>query len=254
MASLVQVCSRLMGLALLVYSASACSENLVVLGDDAYAPVIYVKDGRPSGYLPAILERAAKITGDTYEIKLSPWKRAYELALRSEGGLVGVSLNQERAKQFDFSKPIYDDDIQIITLQGHTFPYAKLADLKGKVVGGVNGASYGDEVDQAIAAGLFTVERDVGQAGRLRKLLAGRLDAAFIGNGNAGFQGIVESQEELKASRDRFVVLPKPLTRDPLYLAFAKSMGKREALDRFDRAVAQLKKSGEFKKLLAAAN
>jgi ABC-type amino acid transport substrate-binding protein len=234
--------------------ATLHAETLLVLGDDSYAPVIHNKDGKPSGFLPAILQRASALTGDQYELRLSPWKRAYEMAARGDGGLIGVSLTQERARTFDFSKPVYDDDIQIVTLKGKSFPYAKLEDLKGKVIGGVNGASYGEEVDRAIAGGLFTMDRDVGQAGRLRKLLAGRLDAAFIGNGNSGFDGIVGSTEELRSNRERFAILPTPLARDPLHLAFAKSMNKKAAIDRFDDAVDKLRKSGELRKIQSLAN
>lgn len=230
------------------------AETLLVLGDDAYAPVIHNKDGKPSGFLPAILQRVALITGDQYEVRLSPWKRAYEMAARGDGGLVGVSFTQERSKTFDFSKPVYDDDIQIITLKDRTFSFTKLDDLKGKVIGGVNGASYGEEVDRAIAAGLFTIDRDVGQAGRLRKLLAGRLDAAFIGNGNSGFDGVVASAKELSINRERFAILPTPLTRDPLHLAFAKTMNKKAAIERFDEAVEKLRRSGELRKILSTAN
>lgn len=225
------------------------AETLVVLGDHAYAPVIYSQNGKPAGLLSAILERAASLTGDRYELRLFPWKRAYELAARGDGGVVGVSFNQERAKSFDFSRPIYDDDIHIVTLKTKTFPYAKLEDLKGKTIGGINGASYGDGVDKAIASGLFEVDRDVGQAGRLRKLLAGRLAAAFIGNGLAGFNSVIASDEELRNNRSQFVVLPTPLTRDPLHLAFPKSMNKREALNRFDAALEKLKQSGELQRL-----
>jgi polar amino acid transport system substrate-binding protein len=238
-------------LAVCVWAAVCAThaETLVVLGDDAYSPVVYTDQGKPAGILPTILTRISALTGDDYKVQLSPWKRAYALALRAEGGVVGVSYNSERAKLFDFSKPIYDDDIQIVTLKDKTFPYNKLDDLKGKVIGGVNGASYGDVVDKAVTAGLFTVERDVGSAGRLRKLLAGRLDAAFIGNGTFGLDEVINSQEELRANRAQFVPLPTPLARDPLHLAFAKGMNKRAALDRFDAALDKLRKSGELKKL-----
>lgn len=232
---------------------TAHAETLVVLGDDAYMPVVFADHGKPAGLLPAILQRIAILTGDHYEVHLSPWKRAYELAVHAEGGVVGISHNQERGRIFDFSKPIYDDDIQIVTLKNQTFPYTTLEDLKGKTIGGVIGASYGEAVDKAIAAGLFSVERDVGSAGRLRKLLAGRLDAAFIGNGAAGFANVVSSQEELRSNHAEFAVLPTPLTRDPLYLAFAKSMHKRAALDRFDAALEKLRKSGELKKLASTS-
>jgi ABC-type amino acid transport substrate-binding protein len=79
--------------------------------------------------------------------------------------------------------------------------------------------------------------------------MAGRLDAAFIGNGQAGFDSIVSSEEELRNNRAQFVVLSTPLTRDPLHLAFPKSMHKREALDRFDAALEKLTQSGELKRL-----
>jgi ABC-type amino acid transport substrate-binding protein len=236
-------------LALWATLGTSQAETLVVLGDHGYAPVIYSQNVKPAGLLPAILARASALTGDHYDLRLSPWKRAYEMAARGEGGVVGVSLNKERARIFDFSRPLYDDDIQIVTLKGKTFPYAKLEDLKGKTIGGINGASYGDDVDKAIVSGLFVVDRDVGQAGRLRKLMAGRLDAAFIGNGQAGFDSIVSSEEELRNNRAQFVVLSTPLTRDPLHLAFPKSMHKREALDRFDAALEKLTQSGELKRL-----
>lgn len=228
------------------------AETLVVLGDDAYAPVVFARDGKPAGVLVRILEQAQALTGDRYDIRLSPWKRAYELAARGEGGVVGVSFNQDRAKNFDFSKPFYDDDIQVVTLKDKTFAYSQLGDLKGKTIGGVNGASYGEEVDSAITKGLFVVERDVGQAGRLRKLLAGRLDAAFIGNGAAGLETAINSDPELRANRARFVTLPKPLAKDPLHLAFAKSMDKSAAVARFDAAIDKMRKSGELAKLLRA--
>ena len=53
----------------------------------------------------------------------------------------------------------------------------------------------------------------------------------------------------MRNNRAQFVVLPTPLTRDPMHLAFPKSMNKREALNRFNAALEKLKQSGELKKL-----
>ena len=232
----------------------ASGETLVVLGDDRYAPLIYTKDAKPAGLLPAILLRAEKLSGDHYEIRLTPWKRAYALAADGEGGLIGVSYTTERAKLFDFSKSVYNDDIQVVTRIDRRFHFATLVDLKGKLFGGVNGASYGDEVDKAIAEGVFAVERDVGQAGRLRKVLAGRLDGAFVGNGQAGLNAIVASDQELRQHRQSLVSLPTALARDPLHLAFAKSANKRAAISRFDAAIANLQKSGELQRMIDAGS
>jgi len=244
--------SWMMAILLVAQGAMAQAETLVMLGDDRYAPLIYNQGTKAAGTLPAVLARVEKLTGDRYEIRLSPWKRAYALASEGAGGLIGVSYNSERAKLFDFSKPFYNDDIQVVTRADRTFAFSKLTDLQGKLMGGVNGASYGDEVDKAIANGLLKVERDVGQSGRLRKVLAGRLDAALVGNGPAGLNAIVASDRELSAQRKRFVILPTPLARDPLHIAFAKSMGKTDAIQRFDAAIASLRTSGELQRIVSS--
>ena len=243
-------CALLLG----AVQMAASADTVTVFGDDTYPPVMFIKDGQPSGLLVTILKKAESLTGDRYEVQLAPWKRSYEMAINAGGGIIGLSHNNERAKIFDFSKAFYYDDIQIVTLKDKSFAYSKLEDLKGKVIGGVNGASYGDAVDKAIASGVFTVERDVSQSGRLRKLLAGRLDAAFIGNGKAGFDITVAANKELFDNRDKFVALPVPLTKDPLHLGFAKSMKKLDVIKRFDDAIDKLRRSGELQKLVAESS
>lgn len=235
---------------LLLVSAPVMAEKLLIFGDDGYAPVVFFDRGVPSGLLPAILKRLERDTGDIYELHLVPWKRAYQSALNGEGGLIGFSYTKERAEIFDFSKAIYDDDVQIVVLREKRFSFKVAADLKGKTLGGVQGASYGEEVDRLIASGGFTVDRDLGQAGRLRKLLAGRLDGALIGNGNAGFNHAINSDEVLRDSRGKFEILPVPLARDALHLGFSKSMGRTAALARFDAALARLQRSAEWKSLM----
>ena len=238
---------------LLLASAPVMAEKLLIFGDDGYAPVVFSDRGVPRGLLPAILKRLERETGDIYELRLVPWKRAYETALNGEGGLIGVSYTKERAEVFDFSKPVYDDDIQIVVLREKRFPFKVAGDLKGKTLGGVQGASYGEEVDRLIAAGVFKVDRDLGQVGRLRKLLAGRLDAALIGNGNAGFDYAINGDEVLRGSRGKFEILPVPLARDALHLSFPKKMGKAAVLARFDAALVRLQRSAEWKGLILSA-
>lgn len=220
----------------------AAAETLSIYADDAYPPVVYAERGKPKGKLVDLLRRAEAITGDRYEIRLMPWKRAYESSLRGEAGLIGVSYTSERAALFDYSRPVHDDDIQLVVLKGREFAFSDLNDLRGKRLGGVIGASYGEVVDRAIASGVLSVDRDIGQVGRLRKLLAGRLDAALIGNGQIGFEELLNANDDLKLERGRLVVLPKPLVRDPLFLAFPKALNKTDALKRFNTALDTLAK------------
>lgn len=226
------------------------AETLVVYGDDNYLPVIYHDAaGKPAGVLVDILRKVSDRSGDTYDIQLFPWKRAYELARRGSGAVVGVSLTAERSEIFDFSDPIYNDDIQIVVRKGYEFKFNQISDLRGKTLGGVIGASYGDLVDRAIKDEQFKVDRDIGQASRLRKLLLGRIDGAIIGNGTAGYEAVLHSEPDLLAQVNRLQVLKTPLARDPLYLATPKSMRKKEVIDRFNKALHELQKSGALPRL-----
>lgn len=227
--------------------ASACSSlraqtpaRVIVYGDDSYAPVIYLQDAKPQGFLVDALRRVEARSRTLFDLELMPWNRAYVLASRGQGGLIGVSRNQEREALFDFSRPIYSDDIRIVVLKGKAFPFRDLPDLRGKRIGGVTGASYGERVDAAIREGYIAMDRDIGAANRLRKLAAGHLDAAFIGNGERGLEWLLANDPRLAEFRDRFEVLPVPLTRDPLHLAFLKSMQQRALLDAFDAATKAL--------------
>ena len=221
----------------------AYAETLLVYGDDSYPPILYSgADGQPTGVLADILRKVSERTGDTYELQLFPWKRAYERARTGHAAIVGISRNSERLAQFDFSDPLYFDDIQIVVKKGQEFPFGQLSDLKGKTVGGVLGASYGEVVDAAIRDGLFKVDQDVGQRGRLHKVLLGRVNAALIGNGTEGFDMVLRSDPELQARRGDFLILGTPLTRDLLHLAAAKSMNKKALIERFNQALRDLQK------------
>lgn len=230
--------------ALSALGLSARAENpLKVFGDDHYRPLMYSDSGRPAGVLVQLLRQLEPLTGDRYACEMLAWNQAMLRAERGEGGLIGVSFNQQRARWLDYSEPVYYDDIQVVVRRGQAFPFAKLEDLRGKTLGIGNGVSYGDELDQVIASGAIKVERDWGIDKRLRMLLSGRLDAAFVGNGREGYEAALRLDPSVLARREELEVLPHPAVRDPLHLGFPKRMKAREALDRVNHALGKLAKS-----------
>lgn len=78
----------------------------------------------------------------------------------------------------------------------------------------------------------------------------GRMDAAIIGNGMTGYERLIAASPELISNRDKFVILPRPLVSDPLHLTFLESMNMTVAMERFNKALLQLKKSAGHRKLL----
>lgn len=223
------------------------AETLVVFGGDSFAPTSYVSQGQPAGSLIETLRKVADKTGDRYEIKLFPWKRAYEYAVRGEGAIVGLSMTPQRQEIFDFSEPLQYNELQLVVRKGKEFPFSRLSDLKGRIIGGGSGVSYGPEVDDAIASGVFEMVGDTDATARLQKLLLGQLDAAIIGHGMPGLELLVNGHPRLQARRAELAVLHKPLGRDPLYLAAAKTMQKKEALERLNKALAELRRTGQLK-------
>lgn len=228
----------------------ARADVIVVYGSDQFPPVSYLVDGKARGSFPAILARLEKETGDRYVVQLVPWARAQWMAQQGLGAVANISWNSERAKYLDYSVPIYPAEVVLVVKKGREFPFEKLADLEGKLIGAGLGSSYRDEVDQAIASGRIKVDRDSNQLSRMNKLLAGRVDAIFVGTGRPGVRTILESAPEFQRMADQFVVLPRAVTVDPLYLAIPKSMNKQDALKRLNNAYARLKDSGALADLL----
>jgi polar amino acid transport system substrate-binding protein len=226
------------------------AESIVVFGAQDYPGVCYLKDGKPQGIFPEILAGVAKYSGDDYKLRLLPWARAQAMAQGGKGGIAHFSMNNERLAVFDFSDPVYVDDIILVAIKGKQFLYAQPGDLKGRRLGVMASASYGQQVDSMMHAGDVTVDLDYGVVSRLRKLLAGRIDVAVVEGTEGNIDDVLAADGELKMNAAKFVILPVPLVHDPLYLAFAKSMNRQDALERFNAGLARFKKTPSYKALV----
>lgn len=236
---------------LLVFPVSA--EPLSVFGGDYSVPKMYREEAASKGILVDILNYVSKKLPETeFRIELAPWARAYKNAVQGKGGIVGLSWTQERAWIFDYSVPLYLDEVVIVVPAWKRFEFRSMADLKGKRVGIGREGSYGEEYEKAKVAGVFSVEADDGPVMRLKKLLHGRMDCAFLNSGRAGFEAVLRSDRDLAAMKDAFVVLPVPLRSDPNFLAFPKRMNQRKFLAEFNAVIQAGYASGDIQKIIAA--
>lgn len=186
----------------------------------------------------------------TFQMTDLPWKRAIQKAEDGAGGIIPFSKNADRLKHFDFSDEIFRDEIVLVVLKEKTFPFRGIDDLKGKTIGYLGGASVGEEFERGLRD-VFKGEPDfAGPETRLRKLLAGRIDAAVVSTGVPGLNSIIALDSELMRNRDRFIILPTPLASDPNYLAFAKTMQMQDFLREFNRALAAARNDGRLQKIL----
>lgn len=228
----------------------ARSEVIEVFGADDYPGICFLQDGQAAGVFPQILKGVSKFSGDTYDLKLLSWKRAQSYAAMGKGGVAHFSKTVEREKQFDYSNPVYGDRIQLLVLKGREFPYQKFQDLKGKRIGAKFGASYGQKVDSFFASKEVEIEYDSGINSRLNKLLRNRIDVAIVEGADGNIEKIIGHDAELMQSREQFQFLSVPLEDDALYLAFSKSMNRKDALDRFNAGLEKFRATDAYRQLV----
>ena len=165
-------------------SAYATAPVIPVFSGDGSPPKMFVHEGEQRGVLIDILNYADKqMPQHRFELSLYPWARAYMASASGQGGLLGISWTWRRDEVFDYSEPLFYDEVVIVVRKGHEFNYQSLSDLQGKTLGTVRGASFGSAFDRAHQDGVFSIEGDNGARNRLSKLAAGRIDCALFNVG-----------------------------------------------------------------------
>lgn len=182
-----------------------------------------------------------------FNIKLRPWARSYNNALNGNGGIVGISITDERLKLFDYSDPIYYDKVILVVKKGNEFVFRKNRDLKGKVIGVCRGCSFG--LDFEDAKKYFILVEDDSSPVRLRKVLAGVLDAAIISPGEYALNSIIQKTHDLSISQ--FTILDKPISMDSNHLAFAKDLKMEKFLKKFNQVIKKGNRTGVIDKIVA---
>lgn len=200
-----------------------------------------------------VIEQHADIK---FEIRRYPWKRALENAAQGEGMLFGISKTQERLRSFKFSLPLFTDRAWLVTLCAARLRFHSVQDLKGKTIGIVRGTSYGDEFDR-LSGILFKVEDDTSNnAGRLKKLIAGRMDAFLLYAPIANTKRLENEVNQqyavefgLKLSGQKlFCIPPKPVSSVDIHIAIRPDLN-RGLMEKIDRAIQGIQENGELEKM-----
>lgn len=239
---------RLLGLLLLLMVSAVSGGEVTIFANDDYRPVSYKNErGESVGVAQDLLKYHEQLSKESLKVEMSSWRRAYELALKGQGGIIGLSKTPERLAIFDYSEPFMENMIGVVVIKNKAFPFYSVADLKGKMVGITNGASYGAELDRAIAQQLFRVDYNYSTTIRLKKVLHQRVDCALLGGGSEALALALKSDPELFANRDRFMFLSSAIAVDPLYLGFHKSMKMTKFLQNFNQTIKKARSKGLLK-------
>ena len=234
---------RLILLLTLLVVQSAQAEVFRVFGSYDGFPKYFKQDGEAKGIVVDISKHCLSDMQVPYEIQLLPWTRAYTMAERGDGGVIGLSVSEERKLLFDFSEPIFTEHIVLLVQKGREFSYERISDLQGKLIGATLGTSYGTAYDEAVANGTLTIVGFNDTHSGLGMLQRARIDAILIGS-SVDIRRLAQSGQGLQP--DTFTTLPVPFKSDSKYLGIAKSLKMGWFLERFNQCLRNGHNTGIF--------
>jgi polar amino acid transport system substrate-binding protein len=230
----------------LVISLQAHAAGPVVVGVDAEnPPFMSAVAGKAAGLYPAIITEVFRSAGLSVQLEAKPWKRCIADMDEGRAGVGGIYKNDDRLKKYDFSNQIFVEKMAVYSNKAGHVEFTGVSSLFGKRVAVLRGWSYGEEFDKAVKEGKITTEETGSDLQNFQKLASNRVQVALA---------IVEAGTTLlKGGKFPEVdVSAKFLFENPTFLAFNKSTKQTETLDKFNKAIDDMRKSGKLEKIAAA--
>lgn len=221
-------------------------EALVIAFDSHSVPTMYAGPrGEALGIYPAIVRGAFARMGEPVQTVALPFRRGMQALQRGEMGVGSSLITPERARFARFSKPYFIERVSVFSAAGKGRTFRSLADLHGTRVGVLRGWAYGADFDAARAARRFVVDEVDSDERNFTKLGLGRLDYVvattlsgeyvIAGDGFAGIEAF-----------------PVDLVAAPIHLAIPHQSRYVRLIERFDAAVAEMRRTGEIDAIVAA--
>jgi ABC-type amino acid transport substrate-binding protein len=233
------------------FAMPALAEELAIVGDHKAIPKNWLNDAqKPVGIMIDILEEVGNRTGIKFSYSLSPWKRAFVQSEHGLGAIIGFSKTKEREKLWDYSIPMYHDEIVLVTTKKNAFEFTGLKNLNGRSIAIKRGSSYGDDFEKSRANGDFVAVPGSNRESQLRMLLVGRVDAVLLSPGKLALAAEISRNKWLKEHKEKFVVLSPPYKLDPNYLGIPKAMNKSYLLESINAALTNMRSDGTHKTIV----
>ena len=209
-------------------------------------PLEYSELGVAKGYHVDIIRATFKRMGLNVKFDFFPWLRCLEM-IKSHQVRAILSLHRlpEREDYLIFPAENLSVCEQVLFVQkGKEFVLTNIQDLAGKKLGITKGHSYGAEFDKLLRDRLITIDEGVSDVAGFNKLTLGRFDG-FICDHSVGL-----SYVKTLGLQDKVIMLPFVVSSAKLYAAFDKTSENAALVARFDVALRELKKSGEWQKII----
>jgi len=237
---------------LLLYSVFVLLPSSVLAGEQPMNPFLLVEDPWPpytfgesgsvveKGLMVEVLAELSRRVDLTFRLELYPWKRCiYMVQNQKADALMLTVKTAEREKFAYFTKPFFVNKIQFYYKKGGSFSWNEFTDLKGLVIGVVDGSKYSQAFQDAIVRHDLTVEVVHSIEINLQKLKTGRIDISPVLD--------VVAAETIAANAEfggEFSVAEKPLRIAPLQMAIGRSSPLMDYKDDINGAIDEMKKDG----------
>lgn len=231
----------------LICIASVQAEKITAVGDPW--PPFLDPNQASKGIISEIATAAYATQGYELEMTFVPWARAIAGVKNASFDLIlGTWLTEERTKFLMFSDPYLNNSLKFIKKKGSDFEYTGLESLTGKSVGVVRGYGYSDDF---ISADNFKRPEANRFIGNIRKLVAGRIDLT-LEDEIVAKATIAKEQPELL---DKIEFSKTAYSTNALYVTSGLANSKhKELIEAFNKGLAEIKKSGEYDKILNSLN
>lgn len=229
--------------------AAAADPQLVLIGTGEWTP--YVEQSRDdAGPLGRLISAVFSRAGYRVQYFFYPWAR--DVYLLQKGRLDAVMpyiCTQERARFSLCSESMVGTQMTAFHRRDKPVDWRELKDLEAYSIAVTKGYSYGEEFDQARAAGRFKLVDDSREDAGMRLLLAGRVDLHLqdraVGYAMLKRSFSAEQQQLLTDS-------PHTLSRNQLGLLLRKDPRGEQLRQVFNAGLQQLRDSGELQRLQQA--
>ena len=174
-------------------AAAHAAENVVIYGDNDYAPYSYVENGEFKGIYVEMLKKAIEKLPPAYHVELVPvpWKRGMDEV--QGGSAFAIFPPYERRKDRPwidpYSHPLYKEEIvalcnnDVMKTPRRKFP----DDYAGVTFGTNSGFAVSQALTDAVKAGKVKLAEAKGNDSNIRKLAAKRIDCYVNDRGSILF-------------------------------------------------------------------
>lgn len=225
-------------------SGTTAAKKYVIYSDNAFAPFEYL-DESANKYIGVdmdIMEAVAKDQGFAYEMHNEGFDASMGAVQsgQADAMIAGMTITDERKKTFDFSEAYFNDG-QVLVVKPDS-AIKTFDDLKGKKVACKTSTVSGEYAESIKEQYQFEINYYEGSDTMYQAVITGAADACIEDFSVIGYA--------IKDQNVKLQIVTEPINVKGYGFAVKKGQNA-ELIEKFNNGLANLKKSGEYEKILA---